>query len=527
MLRLTGILFSAVILIAACGGNDVNDEITGQETVVMTDITVAPASVDIRMGDTLRLTVTPSPTGATGQPFEWISNNPDVAEVSANGLITAITQGNAVVTVRSGSISKKIAVTVDGIARMKISGIAYDVTTLDTEELSEGVKWYKLSLPEFENGVKDATAVAGKGLVINVVIADLSNPDNKLEVVSALPVNLTETPSSVYNRKTTELNASGRKPVVVVNGDQWRMNWAVATGDPYGYDRSRPNGVEVCNGMVGESPLVETAGFYIKDNGSMGFASFAIAGTVDAGSATCSFSVVNGYAVQGELALFNNSAHCWPTDSAFAWSPYVSTYVSLSYPQGGWRVNERMEFSVTNIENNISTTIPSNINQYANAGGKSFNGEGAILVGNGASGTFLSTLSVGDKIGVTTDVKINGTKTTDKHLNAIGCLGSAMLQNGTPNENTTKDAQPRTSAGNSKDGKTAIIAVIDGRQTNYSTGVTLPQVGHIMKALGAYTAVNLDGGGSSVMVVKGEIKNRPSDGAERAVANELMITVKK
>ncbi|MDR1156552.1 MAG: phosphodiester glycosidase family protein, partial [Bacteroidales bacterium] len=85
----------------------------------------------------------------------------------------------------------------------------------------------------------------------------------------------------------------------------------------------------------------------------------------------------------------------------------------------------------------------------------------------------------------------------------------------------------RTSAGYSKDGKKLILAVVDGRQAGYSTGVTLPQLGRIMKALGAYTAVNLDGGGSSVMVVKGEVKNRPSDGAVRPVANDLMITVKK
>lgn len=524
-LQITVILFSmAAVLLVACGKNEVEG---GDETVDMTDITVTPASVDVRVGDILQLTVAPVPADATGRPFEWVSSDPDVATVSESGLVAALMQGSATVTVRSGSLSRRIPVTVEGIARMKIGEITCDVTTSETEELSSGVKWYKLSLPEFENGVTNATAVAGKGLIINVAVADLSNQDNKLEVVSALPVNLTESPVSVYNRKKTELEAAGREPAVVVNGDYYRLNWTATAADPYGYDYSRPNGIEVCNGMVGESPYSSTAGFYVRDNGSMGFATFAVDGTVDAGHAAMSFSVVNGHAAQGEPVLFNNSAHGWATDSAFAWSPFQSTYVSLSWPDGGWRVNERMEFTVTAIQYGVTTVIPSNVNQYYAAGGKSFNGEGAILVGNGASAIFLSSLSVGDKIGITTGVKINGMKTADRRLNAIGCMGAAILLNGTPNEDAEKDAHPRTSAGCSKDGKKAILAVIDGRQAGYSTGVTLPQLGHIMKALGAYTAVNLDGGGSSAMVVKGEVKNRPSDGSARSVANELMITVKK
>jgi exopolysaccharide biosynthesis protein len=44
-----------------------------------------------------------------------------------------------------------------------------------------------------------------------------------------------------------------------------------------------------------------------------------------------------------------------------------------------------------------------------------------------------------------------------------------------------------------------------------------------MRGLGAVSALNLDGGGSSVMVVEGEVVNRPSDGRERALSNAIVI----
>ena len=61
--------------------------------------------------------------------------------------------------------------------------------------------------------------------------------------------------------------------------------------------------------------------------------------------------------------------------------------------------------------------------------------------------------------------------------------------------------------------------------------MTYGQLAAEMARLGAYTAINLDGGGSSTLVLRaadGELKvmNRPSDGKERAVANVLGLTVK-
>jgi hypothetical protein len=70
--------------------------------------------------------------------------------------------------------------------------------------------------------------------------------------------------------------------------------------------------------------------------------------------------------------------------------------------------------------------------------------------------------------------------------------------------------QPRTLAGVRADG-TLLLVTVDGRRPGWSVGMTLPQAARLMRSLGARDALNLDGGGSSTMTVRGEVVSRPSD----------------
>jgi hypothetical protein len=68
------------------------------------------------------------------------------------------------------------------------------------------------------------------------------------------------------------------------------------------------------------------------------------------------------------------------------------------------------------------------------------------------------------------------------------------------------------------------LAVVDGRQPNYSIGMTLPDLVRLADRLELQDALNLDGGGSSTMVVKGQIVNKPSDAAgPRAVSDAIVV----
>lgn len=90
------------------------------------------------------------------------------------------------------------------------------------------------------------------------------------------------------------------------------------------------------------------------------------------------------------------------------------------------------------------------------------------------------------------------------------------------------NANPRSSAGLSLDGRYLFLAAIDGRQPGYSVGTSLVETAGLMLALGSYEALNLDGGGSTALVAAdgqgGAFDlNRPSGGRERYNGNNLGV----
>ena len=85
------------------------------------------------------------------------------------------------------------------------------------------------------------------------------------------------------------------------------------------------------------------------------------------------------------------------------------------------------------------------------------------------------------------------------------------------------DKHPRTAMGYTKDNK-LIILVVQGRFPGIAEGVTLPQEAKILQDLGCWEALNLDGGGSSCMLVNGKETIKPSDATgQRAVPAVFII----
>lgn len=84
---------------------------------------------------------------------------------------------------------------------------------------------------------------------------------------------------------------------------------------------------------------------------------------------------------------------------------------------------------------------------------------------------------------------------------------------------------PRTAVAFDTDARVMWMIVVDGRQGSYSSGMTLAELTEVLLALGADEAINMDGGGSSVMVIGRRPTSRPSDAeGERRVANALAVT---
>lgn len=103
-----------------------------------------------------------------------------------------------------------------------------------------------------------------------------------------------------------------------------------------------------------------------------------------------------------------------------------------------------------------------------------------------------------------------------------------LVKDGEPVSHTDASVEPRTAVGFTADNKLYFM-VVDGRKYDYSYGINFTDLGQLMHALGVKESINLDGGGSSTFLINNplstsyEIRNRPSDGTPRAVANGWAI----
>jgi len=153
---------------------------------------------------------------------------------------------------------------------------------------------------------------------------------------------------------------------------------------------------------------------------------------------------------------------------------------------------------------------------------------GYVLSGHGSAGQWLRNLEIGDYIEA--DWRLTPDWLQEGVVHAIGG-GPRLLRNGeidvTGQEerfqaDITRGRAPRTALGVTASGELLLVTV-NGRQSNISIGMTLEELAELMRQLGAVDAMNLDGGGSSTMVVRGIVLNAPSDGTPRPVSNALLV----
>lgn len=141
----------------------------------------------------------------------------------------------------------------------------------------------------------------------------------------------------------------------------------------------------------------------------------------------------------------------------------------------------------------------------------------------------MKQLKAGDIVTITTE-------TAEDWADVVyACGGDEMLvENGQAKSSFVLDSAERrtcrTALGIKSDGS-VVFYTVDGLQSGYSTGLTLRELAVRMQELGCVTAINLDGGGSTILGVQypGETDystvNRPSDGQQRKCANFIFLTM--
>lgn len=143
----------------------------------------------------------------------------------------------------------------------------------------------------------------------------------------------------------------------------------------------------------------------------------------------------------------------------------------------------------------------------------------------GPKTTIVANTQVGDRLRMRFDTNADEYNNADMAITGIGWV----THDGLPN--TANWAVRSAAAPNSRNPRTVLawsdthlfLVVCDGRSAA-SVGMTFSEMSSFLTGtLGVVDAVNLDGGGSSTMVVNGGVRNTPSDGGERLIANAVML----
>ncbi|RZU65378.1 calcineurin-like phosphoesterase family protein [Microterricola gilva] len=347
---------------------------------------------------------------------------------------------------------------------LNLGGDGSSLLTAETEAVAPG-----LDLTSFRR-VQGAGWVSG-----HVMVADLSTPTLSLDVLDA---------GTVSGGATVSEQISGTGAVAAVNGDYFDMNASVA---PVSTNVSSTQGIRTA------SPADRPA--FTMNDGLATVQKLMVQGTVEFAGGSTTLSGINTPSVEANrIGLYTS-----------IWGSYP-----LNAPIGG--ATDIAAVSVVDGLVSAIETDPAALTQPANIPSGT-----SVLVGRGTQAVALSALSVGDPIVITTGVS----KDVDLAVSGNQWLVADGVQ--TPDDQVEA---ARTAVGVSRDGSTVYVVAVDGRAGD-SRGLTVQELGRLMLDLGAWNAINLDGGGSTTMLARtagnteATVVNRPSDGNERIVANSL------
>ncbi len=378
--------------------------------------------------------------------------------------------------------------TVTGSARDQwvIGDKAYEVDTLIFPHLAgPGVIAAKYDIPALP-------------LKVSVVEMDLTNPYIVMETCLGGDKSVAcETPVSMATRNTRP----GHEVVSALNGDFFMTSPTNEVGLPL-------------SGQVRNDELVlsshNRACLVLDDENRPYIDRLTFSGRVTGGEHSFALNLVNRMRYAYENIATNQSFLFTRSYGPVTYDASNSGKMVLLRPLEGeftWKANGLEHCVIEDIfDAKGSTTIPD---------GK------AILWLKGTYANQTSWMNVGDELDISFSLTLNnGPQDVNIHQ-LIGGSNHIIMQNGQFMEDWA-ERHPRTAIGFNADSTRLYFVVVDGRHMS-SVGVTLKEFKGIFDALGAVTAVNLDGGGSSCILANDEVLNHPSDGPVRAVGNGCLL----
>ncbi|MEN6355528.1 MAG: phosphodiester glycosidase family protein [Armatimonadota bacterium] len=345
--------------------------------------------------------------------------------------------------------------------------------------------------------------------ITNVVKVDLANP--AVHVKAAIGKDVVMDTSPNKGREIVSSITARKGAVVGINADFFPF-----TGDP--------NGICISDGELISEPAKGRAAFGILRDGHAVF-------DIPSFDATLTFSSGVSRQIDGinRARETNQLVVYTPTYGESTLSKYKGTDVVATTDELPVRAGCTLNLTVTEIKTDaLDTKIPKN---------------GVVLSAGGPAASFLaSNVAVGDKLRIVFNIKSACGVDWMQVDQAVGG-GPWLVKDGNVyldyraedfKPDFARTTHPRTAIGVTADNKLLLVTV-DGRQS-LSTGLPLQKLAEAMKILGACQAINLDGGGSTTLSIRGTVVNSPSGGAvagnpyegsERSVADMLLVNVDK
>lgn len=343
--------------------------------------------------------------------------------------------------------------------------------------------------------------------VVNFLNIDLTNSYTELEIGMPNPINSLKTTSAISKIH----NYEGHRVVGATNASYF-------LGNGFPANLLVNNNVIVNYGILGEnsdSPTQEPVAFGVTKSGEAIADYYSTDLSFTVGGQKFAIDRINTERTTGKTVLYTASQASTNTNN---WG--IEIVVA-----GASKSTKSLSFG-----DEISGTIAS-VTTYGQVGNSAVPADGFVIsVQDKAIAEQLATLEVGAPIQV--NLAIDDKWKDAKFILAAGPLlvkdGKANITM-PQNSSFVKNRSDRTAIAIDATGKNVFLVTVDGRQNGYSNGTSLPDLAAYLISKGATSAINLDGGGSTTMVVRnpgGEapvVVNRPSEGSERRVSATLQV----
>ncbi|WP_431920886.1 phosphodiester glycosidase family protein [Amycolatopsis tucumanensis] len=346
-------------------------------------------------------------------------------------------------------------------------------------------------------------------VVAHLVTADLTDPRVDVDLLH---------PASVAERATVSALVTAQHAVAGINGDFFNISEThagitptgssvgpeIADGDDLKY--AVPDGQRFGPAMPSGVTTSDVFGFGADHR--LRTARLEFAGTLRSRA--------------GEFDLEGLNQYALPVDGIGVYTP---EWGSMSRARAACGTDTSRSAPCTSQVEEVVVRHGVVVAESAGAGAGPIEPGSVVLLGRERGATELAGLRVGDRVLVTDRLVARGVPPFEF---AVG--GFPILDDGAALPGLDASLAPRTAAGASADGRTLYLLAVDGRSAA-STGMGVGEVAALLVSLGASEAVNLDGGGSTTLVTAGRgapvtVRNTPSDGAERAVANGIGVFVR-